>query len=125
MPCNCDHLEASGLEIALSRVACLLDELGGKQFDSKHWRGYHPRVYNRQVDGNSLTSELCSKLQDVDVTNYSLEMQIWWRDHQKADKERIEQELLLKKEGEERKAALSKLTEYEKNLLGIKGVDNA
>jgi hypothetical protein len=28
---------------------------------------------------------LCARLRQVDVTQYSLEMQLWWRDHQQVD----------------------------------------
>ena len=96
-----------------------MDELDGKPLDKIHWGGYHPAVYCKHPDGDAIVSELCSRLQEVDVTEYSLEMQMWWRDHQKADKERIEDELRRKHEGEERDAALSKLTEYERKLLGL------
>ena len=84
MPCKSDYLEADGKEVELSRVACLLGEFDGKPIDKSHWRGYHPAVYNKQVDGDAMVSELCERLQMVDVTKYSLEMQIWWRDHQAA-----------------------------------------
>lgn len=91
MPCNCDHLKASELEIGISRVACLLDEVKrGKKIKKNEWDGYHPKVYNnvsREL-GDKLTEELCSFLQDKDVTKYSLECQMWWRDHQEADKKR-------------------------------------
>lgn len=39
---------------------------------------------------DKLTSELCSKLKTTDVTKYSLELQMWWRDHQEADRNRID-----------------------------------
>ncbi len=119
MPCKSDYLEADGKEVELSRVACLLGELDGKPIDKSHWRGYHPAVYNKKVDGDAMVSELCERLQAVDVTKYSLEMQIWWRDHQAADKTRIEHELARKRSAEDRKAALAKLTPYERELLGF------
>ncbi len=120
MPCNCDYMEASDLELQLSRVACLLDELDGKPLNQSHWRGYHPAVYNKwEVDGDKMVSELCDRLQSVDVTKYSLELQMWWRDHQRADKERIEHELARKKHDSDREAVISKLTPYERKLLGL------
>ncbi len=90
MPCDCSHLEASSLEREISEVACLLDELDGKPVESSHRRGYHPRVYNKVTRelGDSLTAELCSRLKTTDVTRYSLEMQMWWRDHQAADRKK-------------------------------------
>jgi len=64
-------------------------------------------------------AELCQKLQNVDISEYSLEMQMWWRDHQKADKARIERELKEARTRAAKAAALAKLTEYEKALLGL------
>jgi hypothetical protein len=126
MPCNSDYMEASGKEIALSRVACLLDELDGKPLNPSHWGGYHPAVYNKGdvagvggTAGDAMVSELCSRLQAIDVTKYSLEMQMWWRDHQAADKARIEHELARKKDETERRAAIAKLTPHERKLLGL------
>jgi hypothetical protein len=120
MPCNSDYMEASGKEIALSQVACLLDELNGKQeIDSSHWYGYHPKVYNQHTNGDALVYELCDRLQKEDISKRSLEMQIWWRDHQKEDKDRLERELREQKTEAEKAAALEKLTPYERKLLGV------
>ena len=119
MPCRSDYLEPTQNEVALSQVACLLDELDGKPIDKHHWRGFHPAVYNagRSLDG--LVADLCSRLQSEDVSKRSLEMQIWWRDHQKADKARIAHELNRQRTAKERAAALAKLTDYERRLLGL------
>jgi hypothetical protein len=113
-------MEANVLEIRLSQVACLLDELDGKAIDPHHWRGYHPRVYSKRVDGDKMVARLCERLQFVDVKNYSLLMQIWWRDHKKADKARAEAELAAAKDAEAKKAAIAKLTLHERKLLGIR-----
>ena len=104
----------------MSKVACLLDELDGKKrINRDHWRGYHPRVYNERVDADEMTAELCSRLQGVDVSQYSLEMQIWWRDHQEADKRRTKARLAKAKTDKQRKAAIAKLTPHERKLLGL------
>ena len=92
MPCNCDHLEASKLERELSRVLLLLQELDtGVPVDPKSsdWQGYLNGVYNsvnlrRRAD--EATAALCSRLKGTDVTRHSLELQMWWRDHQAADR---------------------------------------
>lgn len=94
MPCNSDYMDATSLELEISRVYCLLDEIAtGKpvKTDSSDWHGYHPEVYtkvtHRQAD--AAVDKLCSKLRKVkDVSKYSLEMQVWWRDHQEADRKR-------------------------------------
>lgn len=119
MPCNCDYMDANARERELSRVACLIDELDGKPIDRNHWNGYHPRVYNQEINGNTITAELCRRLQSQDVSKLSLEMQIWWRDHKKADAQRVEKELADKKTEENRQAAIAKLTPYERKLLKI------
>jgi len=120
MPCNSDYIEATGKEVALSQVACLLDELDGKPINRSHWQGYHPAVYGVGGSGNELVAELCRRMQSVDVTKQSLEMQIWWRDHQAADKARLEHEMAQQKADADKAAALAKLTDYECRLLGIK-----
>lgn len=121
MPCNSDHMAASGYEREISRVACLLDELAGQKAERGWWDGYHPRVYCKadRATGDQMVSELCAALQSRDVTQCSLEMQIWWRDHQAADKARCERELAQTKTDAEREAALAKLTPAERRLLGL------
>lgn len=119
MPCNSDYLAANGREIELSRVACLLDELEGRKFSKSDWAGYHPKVYNQNPNGDAMVAKLCTALQTADVSKYSLEMQMWWRDHQKADKQRIAQEVKTAKSEAARKAALAKLTPHERKLLGF------
>ena len=123
MPCNSDYMYAGNAEIYYSRVACLIDEVDGKPITKEYWNGYHPLVYNKLVSrelGDQLVSRLCERLQKIDVSKQSLEMQIWWRDHQKADKDRLELEMMKKKTADEKAAALAKLTDYERKLLGLK-----
>ncbi len=119
MPCNCDHMNATNKEIELSKIACLLDELTGQEINTHHWGGYHPYVYSNWVDGDALIAELCNKIQRIDVTQYSLEMQTWWRDHKKIDKARIESELKQQKTAHDKEQALVKLTDYERELLDL------
>jgi hypothetical protein len=121
MPCRSDYMESDHRDVSLSQVACLLDELNGKQWTKRDWSGYHPSVYNQNAFGlrDKLVSQLCEALQKRDITQYSLEMQIWWRDHQAADKTRIESELAREKIDSEKEIALSKLTDYERGILGL------
>lgn len=121
MPCNSDHMDANRKEIALSKVACLLDELAGNtNLNLRNWDGYHPAVYCKsrsKEDADALVSKLCSRLQTLDVTKQSLEMQMWWRDHQAADKARLKKEMEQEKTDQEKEVALSKLTDYERKLI--------
>ncbi len=121
MPCNSDYMDANNLEKEISKVQCLLDELEGKSWSRDHWSGYHPEVYNKvnRSMADKLVRKLCSKLKTVNVTKYSLEMQMWWRDHQEADSAREQHEQDKKIEAKKRAAALAKLTDEEKELLGL------
>ena len=122
MPCNSDYLEPTPREKALSVVYGLLDEIKTGKLPKNFGRGFDDRIYNKGLKKEHLDEkvvELCEKLQKTDVTKYSLEMQIWWRDHQKADKERINEELKVAKKDKDKKKAMSKLTPYERKLLGL------
>lgn len=120
MPCNSDHMQANGREKEASKVASLLDELAGQPLNKRHFQGYHPDIYSKRFDLTNLTALLCSALQETDVSKRSLEMQMWWRDHKEADALRIAAEVESKEaQGEEREAALAKLTPYERSLLGL------
>lgn len=46
----------------------------------------------RNLSINEMTQMLCEWCQKNDVTEKSLELQIWWRDHQKADRKRTRRE---------------------------------
>jgi len=96
--------------LAVILIYRFLDELAGKSPKDRPW--HYLRV--DQGDLDRLTAHLCGKLKSVDVTSYSLELQIWWRDHQKADRDREENRVL-----ELRNAALAKLTDEECRLLGV------
>jgi hypothetical protein len=122
MPCNSDYLEATSLERELSKVACLLDEIAGKPCERRYAFGYHPRVYGKATRelGDQLVGELCNALQGADVSQFSLDMQIWWRDHQAADEERIQKETAIATLTFQRETALSKLTAHEQWLLGLR-----
>lgn len=88
MGCDSGYMNPFSKEIEISKVACLLDELDGLPWNKAHWSGYHPKVYGKSFNADAMVSELCSRLSGVDVAKHSLEMQMWWRDHQRADAER-------------------------------------
>ena len=100
MPCNSDYLEASSLEVELSRVLLLLRELDtGVPVDAKSgdWKGYMKGAYNSdnmRERTDAAVFELCGRLKKVDVTKFSPEMRAWWRTHQAADAKRSEVEEL-------------------------------
>ena len=120
MPCNCDYMEANNLEREISRVYCLLEEIEtGKPVDTKsgNWDGYHPSVYGQPVgrkQGDEAVARLCGILRKTrNIKKYSLEMQMWWRDHQEADRARERRE---RKDAEQKalaKSAMQKITKEE------------
>lgn len=123
MPCNSDYMNPTQNEINLSVVYGLLDEIKTGKLPKDFGNGFDNRVYSKGLNKEDLdkkVEELCSKLQNLDISKYSLEMQIWWRDHQKADKERLEREILEREIKEHKDKAIGKLTPYERKLLGIK-----
>jgi hypothetical protein len=111
------------MEVEHSKVLALLEELKTGKLPRSFGDGSNSRVYNKTtkkiLDGK--VEELCSKLQDVeDIKKYSPEMQIWWRDHKKADRARLKRISEAKKKSKDRQELVNRLTPYEKELLGIK-----
>lgn len=90
MPCNSDYMNPSNEEVDLSKVYSLLDEISTSKLDKSNYNGYHPKAYGLSSKDklDKAVAKLCNILKKIDVKNYSLEMQIWWRDHQIADKNR-------------------------------------
>ena len=122
MPCNSDHMRADSYERELSQVACFLDELRGKKWTQSELEGYHPGVYCRNIDratGDAMVRKLCETLQSRDVSTCSLELQMWWRDHKRADAERVQREIDDAKTQKARAAAIAKLTPHERKLLNL------
>ena len=123
MPCNGDYLNPSDLEQQAARCACLLDELNGKAWTRSDWDGYHAATYNKTNREclDSLVRDLCSRLQSLPrpITDYSLELQTWWRDHHAADKARRADEQLAEQRAAVRRQALAKLTPIERHALGL------
>jgi len=124
MPCDSSHMISSQIERELSKVYQLLDELDGVPLNIKRYGdGYDSRAYNRASRGvlDKKTRELCERLQsgDIDVTRYSLELQMWWRDHQIADAEKAEEKKRKVTEERKKKLALAKLTKAERELLEL------
>lgn len=125
MPCNGDYLEPTDFEINLSKVYQLLDELNGKKLPKDFGDGFDKRVYNKSEDEdilNKKVSELCGKLSKISrkaISKLSLEMQMWWRDHQRADKKRIAFEKSEKARLKTKAKALSKLSKKEREALMV------
>jgi hypothetical protein len=125
MGCISSYQDPTQFEIELSKVYALLDELENGELKKDWDSGLDSRVYNLKRDQSVLdekTAELCSKLQMLSarkLSKVSLEMQMWWRDHQEADKKRLQEQMKTKREQKAKQAALKKLNKYERNLLGL------
>ena len=73
-----------------------------------------------EEDCSNWTRKLCEMCTEKGVTSdNSLELQIWWRDHQAADLRRQKEEAAKEKLKVDRIAALAKLSDYEKKILGL------
>lgn len=121
MPCNSDYMRPGPYEISLSKVLALLGELDGQPIDPDTYGSGTGAAYGN-ADKETLdraTAQLCERLLASDVTKHSLEMQMWWRDHQRADAERIALQKRIYSEETLRKAALRKLSAEERKALGV------
>lgn len=100
MPCNSDYLGPTDLELKLSHVRGLLDEVETGALPDGFGPGYiddsiyhlSNRTLKKELD--KATAELCSSLKELEAMGgihaYSLELQLWWRDHKLADAARLE-----------------------------------
>lgn len=125
MPCNSDYMEPSPGEVNYSRVLCVLGELNGDKVGRDWWRGYHPLIYNRGMTKavmDEKTAEACEGCRKLGsrISNKSLELQMWYREHKEADLERREREIEAKRNKLVREKALAKLTDEDKKALGFK-----
>lgn len=125
MPCDSSHMQANSLEIEISKVMCHLNELDGLEVKPSWLDGYHPKVYCNRINrdaADKAVANLCERLRRMDkpsISKYSLELQIWWRDHEKADEVRIMKEKAQAEMDRVKESALSKLSEEEKKALGV------
>ena len=120
MPCNSDHMNANRLEIQCAELFRLRDELTGGPAYTRN--DYDDRAYGRAnliEVRDELTRELCAKLKDCGVSQYSLELQMWWRDHQRADLKRKETEARTALDKKLARSGLAKLTNAERKALGL------
>lgn len=102
-------------------VECLLDELNGVDRSSiirTPWKHPAANAVASLRQENSRTALLCERLRKLDVTRYSLELQLWWRDHKKWDSARVQRQLKEAANAGERDKVLDGLSQYERDLVG-------
>lgn len=124
MPCRSDYLEPTQAEIENSKVLALIDEVKTGKLPKYFGEGSSEKVYGKTTQAilDKNTKKLCTALQGISnykIKKSSLELQIWWRDHQKMDKKHLKEDLDKIKDEKDKKKAIAKLTPREKKLLGI------
>lgn len=71
-----------------------------------------------------LAEMLCATMQEHEARGemgcFSKEQLKWWKEHKRRDKMRVLQDMQAAKNEHDKKKALSKLTAYERKLLGVK-----
>jgi hypothetical protein len=132
MPCNCDYLQASGVELESIRVCKLLVylyECSG--IDIPAWIVKATNNYYGNVDRlDEATKMLCYALRAMnpkDMEKYVYDahsktarrLANWWERHQEWDERRVKEEETAAKKTKTKKKALSKLSKEELEALGL------
>ena len=112
MPCDSSHLQPTQREAHSLALVGFLREAG-------ILKGKYDQCYGRVDQLDTDTAALCAYCQKHDVTQMSLELQIWWRDHQKADKAKARKREAAVALKCLRQQALKKLTPSEIRALGV------
>lgn len=117
MPCVSGYLNHNARERESQRVLELIREARGMAFNHQNpFSEYYGKVDELDAD----TAWLCDFCTRTDLTKYSLELQMWWRDHQAADERRKSSEQAKIEAAKIRTQALGKLSPEEKAALGLK-----
>jgi hypothetical protein len=124
MPCNSDYMNANEFEINYSRVLCLLKEVKTSKPvnpNSSDWQGYHKKAYNfddNKQDLDQAVKQLCEQIREIgDLHAFSLELQMWWREHEAADRLRLVREQRQAEERALADRALQKISRDELEAL--------
>jgi hypothetical protein len=93
MPCRSDYMDPTPADIKLGTLLCIKEELdnGVADYSKAGCRG-EQSIANL----DALTDMICTRLKrcvDPGVSVYSLELQMWWRDHQAADARREQEKI--------------------------------
>lgn len=116
MPCYCDP--PSDLEEEVQKTSELVREIDGKTFDHSDPES---RMKSDDVILQKNTRKLCKwcKENDDKVASMSLELQLWWRDHQRADAKHKKEQKESERRQRARIKALKKLTSEERKALRV------
>jgi len=76
------------------------------------------------LHNGALAEMLCATMQDHEKRGemgcFTAEQLSWWEEHKRRDKKRVQEDMRRAKTAAAKKEALSKLTPYERELLGLK-----
>lgn len=114
MACNSEHMRHTDREAESGRVLEFLKEIAGQPFDHDN-----PSYYGNVQTLDNDTAALCAWCMQHDVTKQSLELQLWWQQHQKHDAKREAAEAAAADKRRAADAALTKLTDAERIALGF------
>lgn len=92
------------------------------EFDSDAYKeGSRPDICY-SLSNDQLAAAMCAEIRSwpsSEVKERSLELQIWWRDHKIADAERERAEREAREKQLKREAALAKLSDEDREILGV------
>jgi hypothetical protein len=112
MPCDASHCEHTAREAESGRVLELFKEISGQPFDHDN-----PNYYGVVATLDTDTARLCEWCRTHDVTKQSLELQLWWQQHQKHDAARERAAALKRARAKLKAEARAKLTDEEFRAL--------
>lgn len=128
MPCQSDYLAPNEFEREGVRAWLVYDEIKtNKRISPKEWasctdrRAYGNWEFQKK-DLDNLTANICKDLSQwskFSLQAATLELQMWWRDHQKADRAREQREKKQAKDKQLKEEAIAKLTPEERRVLGL------
>lgn len=127
MPCDSSYMEPDPRESESARVRGFLREIGlpPKSPDLDAGGNSYPSyvkqdsIYGNYQTLTEDTAALCEWCSAHDVSKQSLELQIWWRDHQRADLQREKAREADEHLAELKRQAILKLTPDERRALGL------
>jgi len=110
-------MEHTAREAESGQVLEFLKEISGEPFDHEN-----PSYYGNLATLDEDTARLCSWCQGNEdhMSSMSLELQLWWQRHKKADAKREAEERRLAEVERVAQEAIAKLTPAERRALGLK-----
>lgn len=116
MPCDSAYLNHTDKERESGKVLEFLKEVNGEYFDHDN-----PSYYGNILTLNQDTERLCSwmKAHPDQLPTLSLELQLWWKQHQKHDAVRERKAREMERDQKLREKAVKKLSKEERHALGL------